>query len=394
MFLKILSDYIMGYVHVVIEGYYIERFINICISKKIMLWNMRREKASILYANIGIKDFKRLKEIARKTGSKIAIQNKKGMPFLLNRYRKRKIFLFSLILIFLMLFLTSKFVWNIEVRGNVSIETGSIVQDLNECGLTTGKLKSKIDTKKMINDIRLKRDDIAWIGIHVDGTNVIVEIVEAEKRPEIIDEEDYCNIVSDKEGIITKISAQNGTVLVKQGDVVKKGDILVGGWMDGKYTGTRYVHSNADVQAKVWYSKKEKMILNQEVREKTGVEEKRYAIKFNNFKINLYKSLPKFKNYDTINENKKVKLFSNFYLPIEILTDTYYEVNFQPTSYTTQEAKQILIEKLETQLSEEVKETNNIVNKQVNVNEGDGYIEVEVIYEVLENIGTKEKLIN
>lgn len=384
----------MGYVHVVIEGYYIERFINICISKKIMLWNMRREKASILYANIGIKDFKRLKEIARKTGSKIAIQNKKGMPFLLNRYRKRKIFLFSLILIFLMLFLTSKFVWNIEVRGNVSIETGSIVQDLNECGLTTGKLKSKIDTKKMINDIRLKRDDIAWIGIHVDGTNVIVEIVEAEKRPEIIDEEDYCNIVSDKEGIITKISAQNGTVLVKQGDVVKKGDILVGGWMEGKYTGTRYVHSNADVQAKVWYSKKEKMILNQEVREKTGVEEKRYAIKFNNFKINLYKSLPKFKNYDTINENKKVKLFSNFYLPIEILTDTYYEVNFQPTSYTTQEAKQILIEKLETQLSEEVKETNNIVNKQVNVNEGDGYIEVEVIYEVLENIGTKEKLIN
>ena len=384
----------MGYVNVIIEGYYIERFINICISKKIILWSIKREKSSILYANIGIKDFKRLKEIAKKTGCKISINSKKGIPFFLNRYRKRKIFAATIILILASLLIISKFIWNVEIVGNTSIDTKEIVQELNECGLFIGKLKSKIDVKKITNDIRLKRDDIAWIGINLQGTNAIVEIVEAKEKPEIIDENEYCNIVSDKEGIITKISAQNGTLLVKPGDVVKKGDILVGGWMEGKYTGIRYVHSNANIEAKVWYSKKEKIILSGEVREKTGIEEKRYGIKFNNFKINLYKSLPNFKNYDTINEKKKLKLFSNFYLPIEILTDTYYEVNFVPKTYTVEEAEQILTEKLDKTLSEEIQQQDNIVNRQVNKTEGDGYIEVEVIYEVLENIGTKEKIVN
>ena len=74
----------------------------------------------------------------------------------------------------------------------------------------------------MISKIRLERDDIAWIGIKSIGTNMIVEVVEADKKPEIIDETQYCSIVSQKEGRITKMNVQNGTALVKVGDIVTK----------------------------------------------------------------------------------------------------------------------------------------------------------------------------
>ena len=57
-------------------------------------------------------------------------------------------------------------------------------------------------------------------GIHLKGTNVIIEIVEADKKPEIIDENEYCNIITKSDGVITKINVQNGTALVKVGDVV------------------------------------------------------------------------------------------------------------------------------------------------------------------------------
>ena len=70
--------------------------------------------------------------------------------------------------------------------------------------------------------MRLTRDDIAWLGVHIKGTNVTIEVVEADKKPEIVDENEYCNITSNKEGIITKINVQNGTALVKEGDIVKK----------------------------------------------------------------------------------------------------------------------------------------------------------------------------
>ena len=68
-------------------------------------------------------------------------------------------------------------------------------------------------------------------------------------KPEIIDEEEYCNVVANKEGIILKVNARNGTPLVKEGDVVKQGDIVIGGWMEGKYTGIRYVHAQGEVEA-------------------------------------------------------------------------------------------------------------------------------------------------
>lgn len=142
-----------------------------------------------------------------------------------------------------MLIVTSKFVWNIRVEGNNKINQSEIVSMLEQKGLKVGTLKSRVNSQEIINEIRLKRADIAWIGISIEGTNAIVKIVEAQAKPEIINEEDYCNIIATKDAQIVKISAQNGIPVVKQDDVVTKGDILIAGWIDGKYTGTRYVHA-------------------------------------------------------------------------------------------------------------------------------------------------------
>lgn len=393
MFFKILINYILGYVNISVEGYFIERFINICISKNILMWNLKRKKSSFLYVNIGMKDFKKIKAISKITKCKVKIENKKGLPFIAHRYKKRKMFIVALLLIIIFIFSISNFIWNIEIKGNDTITNTEIISSLNKNGLKIGILKHNVNTKQIISNIRLERDDIAWIGIKIHGTNAIVEIVESDKKPEIIDEEDYCNIISDKEGIITKINAANGTALVKEGDIIKSGDILIGGWIEGKYTGTRYVHSKGDIQAKVWYSKKEKIMLNTDIQEETGKKEKSYYIKINNFKINFPKGVPNFKNYDTINENKKLKIFSNFYFPIEFGTTTHKELCNKTVTYSKDEAKQVLIEKLETDLKKEIGNTENIVNTQINFKEEDNSVEVEVIYEILENIGTKEKII-
>ncbi len=391
--IKIFWNYICGYVKISVEGYFVERFINICRNKNILLWNIKSKKSTYLYANISPKDFRKLKEIAQKTKCRIKIESKNGLPFILHRYQKRKIFVIFLLLIISTIFILSNFIWNIEIIGNNNISKQEIISTLEENNLKIGTLKPSLQTKNIINNVRLKRDDIAWMGIKLIGTNAIVEIVETEPKPEIINEEDYCNIISDKMGVITKINAANGTALVQPGDIVKPGDILVGGWMEGKYTGTRYVHSNGEIQARVWYSKKEKMELIQEQNIQTGEEEKKYKICINNFAINLSKRLPKFENYDTINENKKLKIFSNFYLPIELQTTIYKETQKEKIEYTNKQAKQILIAKLEEELGNEIEKKENIVNKQINYTEEATYIEVEVIYEVLENIGTKEKIL-
>ena len=241
--------------------------------------------------------------------------------------------------------------------------------------------------------MRLDRKDIAWIGIDLKGTNAIVKVIEADEKPEIINEDEYCNIVSDKEAMIIKVNAQNGTPQVKEGEIVKKGTVLIAGWLEGKYTGTRYVHSEGSIEAKVWYSHKEKIYLNQSVDEKTGNEENRYSININNFKINLYKKLPNFQKYDTIVENKKLKLFSNLYLPIELIKNNYSELKEKQISYTVEEAKEVGINKCQEELDKQITAKENLLNKYINIDSKEEYVDVEVIYEIKENIGTKEKIV-
>lgn len=393
MFFKILLYKLIGYIRINVEGFYIEKFINICRQNGIFLWGIKREKASIMHTNISIKDFKKIKRITKQINCRVHIERKKGLPFFLDRYKKRKIFVIGLIAILLIIFGTSNFVWNIEVVGNEKINKDEIIQELKEQGLEIGTPKRKINKNEIINTIRLKRNDVSWVGINIKGTNVTVKIVETEEKPEIINQDEYCNIVANKDALIQKIDSTKGTSVVKEGDLVKKGSILIGGWMEGKYTGVRYVHGAGKVMGKVWYTETARVQLKEEKIEKTGKEEKKYKINFNNFQINLYKTLSKFEKYDTIYTDKKVKIFSDFYLPVSFTECNNFETISKTEEYTQEEAKNIAIERAEKKLAEQVTNSDDIQDKKINVITTNDYVEVEVIYEVLENIGTEEKIV-
>lgn len=393
MYIKILLNYILGYVNILVEGFFTERFINTCINKNIFLFNIKRDKSTIIYANVGIFDFKNVVKIAKQSKCRVKIQRKSCLPFLFNRYKKRKIFAIALVSIICVIIYLSNFIWNIEIVGTDKINQNELIKTINSEGLTIGKLKRKVDLKSIINKIRLDRKDIAWIGIDLKGTNAIVKVVEADAKPEIIKEDEYCNIVSDKEASIIKVNAQNGTVLVKEGDVVKKGTPLIAGWMEGKYTGTRYVHAEGSVEAKVWYSHKERIYYKQEEKLRTGNEEKKYTLNINNFEINLYKKLSNFENYDTIKEQKKLKLFSNLYLPAGLIISNNYEVVNNNIVYNQDEAKEIGIVKSKEELDKNLKSKEDLLNTYINTYPNEEYIDVEVIYEIKEIIGTKEKIV-
>ena len=392
MYIAVLLRLILGYVRVEIEGYYIERFINICQNKKILIWNLKREKGVMLFFNIGISDFKKLKEISRKTNCKIKIKKKKGIPFIIHRYKRRKIFVIFLIIIAFLVYTSSKYVWNIDIKVEENLKIENIKEDIESLGLKRGVLKSKIDTDKLINEIRLKRNDISWIGIDLKGTNAIIKIVKFNEKPEIIDNSDYCNIVAAKDGIITEIVAQNGTALVKAGDEVHKGDVLIAGYMEGKYTDKRYVHSLGEVKAKILYKQSEKVYLNQEILKETGEEENKFQIKFNNFQINFYKTLSNFKIYDTIYKEHNFKIFSNFYLPISLVKITNKKQIKENKSYSLEEAIELGKTKLSNEIEEKIIDKQNILGITVDTDEHVDYVEVCVTYEVLENIEHYEKL--
>ena len=393
MLIKKIINYIYGYLRIIVEGYYIERFINICRNRNYMMWNIKKVNDINLTLNIEIKHFKDICKIAKNTQCKVKIKAKRGLPFILNRYKKRKLFAFFLIFILCIILFSSQFVWNIEIIEENGLTIENIMEDIQHAGLTIGTLKNNVNAKEIINKVRLERDDIAWMGIELKGTNAIVKLVKAEEKPEMVDEDEYCNIVSNKNGVITKINAQDGTANVKVGDTVSVGDVLINGWMEGKYTGIRYVHAKGEIEARVWYTMNKTIEYKTTEKRDTENFETQYGIKFNNFKINFPKGVSKFKFYDTIETENKIKLFSNFYLPISVVKKTYQEYEEIEKKYSIEEAKKIGIQEIEEELEKQIENKENIVNKNINTYENENSIDIYVTYEVLEKIGTNEKIV-
>lgn len=106
----------------------------------------------------------------------------------------------------------------------------------------------------------------------------------------------------------------------------------------------------------------------------------------------MFKTLSKFEKYDTINESKKIMLFSNFYLPVQIIKTTNQEYELQEKTYTPEELTELLKEKLESELKENVEDQSKILNTNVNTNVENGYVEIEVTLEVLEHIGIEQEM--
>ena len=383
--------YLFGVVDIVVEGFFVERFINICKAQEIILWNLKVEKGTILKARISKSDFKSLRLIAKKTSCKVKLERKSGLPFVMKKYKKRKIFAIALLVIAIFCFAITRFIWNIEIIGNETISKEEILSDLVTYGIQEGKLKMNLDLEKVKNEIRLHRDDLAWIGIDIQGTNVTVTVVEAIQEPEIIDENTPCNILADKAGVISKMIVRSGTPRVKVGDTVSKGDLLVEGVMEGKYTGLRGVNSDADIYVVSNYEKERKEAFIQQIQERTGNFEKNVEIYLHNFKINFKKGVPKFENCDTIKTYKKLKLFSNYYIPIEIVNSTDFELKKSFQTYTEEELTEKLAKQLQEELNEEIpiSDMTQVQPNVISVADNDG-VTVKVIYTIEEKVGTKD----
>ena len=108
MIFRIIFNYILGFVNITVEGFFVERFINNCINNKVFLWGIKRKSSTLMTSNVNIKDFKKIRNIARKTKCKVNINSKKGFPIILHRYRKRKLLLLISIPIILAILISSR----------------------------------------------------------------------------------------------------------------------------------------------------------------------------------------------------------------------------------------------------------------------------------------------
>ncbi|MGI6778674.1 MAG: sporulation protein YqfD [Acetivibrionales bacterium] len=395
MLLFRLWNYIRGYVIILVEGYFLEKFINICTHRQMLLWDIKMQKNCIMTLSISIKGFKMLRPVAKKTGCRVRIIKKKGMPFILNRYKKRKTFVLGAVVFIILVYLLTSFIWAVEIMGNTVLETAIIREKLITLGIKPGVLKYKIDPDHIVNELMLSIEELSWASVTVKGTKVKVHIAERKKPPQLIPKNVPCNIVARRDGIVKSVIIKNGQEMVKAGDTVSKGQILVSGAVDirNEEERKRLVHAIATVKARTWYESEwpVSMKITEELR--TGRIKEVYYLEILAKRIKLFSGKSEFQNFEKVEIEKRVSIGEDLVFPLALLIERYYENNLFERVINEQTAKQLAASNAYKKVLNSIPEGAEIIAKDLAfIRKSNGGIVAKVTIECLEDIGVEQKI--
>ncbi|MEH2947864.1 sporulation protein YqfD [Sporofaciens sp. JLR.KK001] len=387
MLLKIIR-YVKGYIRIRITGYSTERFLNACSHRGIILWGLE-PKGRAYEMNISIPGFRKLKPIIRKTGTKVSIVERFGLPFFLHKYRKRKMFFAGALLFAALIFLMSRYIWNIDIRGNLTYTDETLLKFLKTCEVENGMRVSEVDCARIVKDIRKEYDDIIWVSASIQGTRLIIQVKENEdtipamdEASENPDQEKPTDIVADRDCVITRIVPRNGIPMVSEGAEVKTGDVLVSGQvpvMDdaGTVIAYQYHESDADIQGRTVIEYQDEMDLGYEEKEyyydkKTHLplEKNEYFLKLGRYTLEFGNIRNQYRAWEMYGYEKQLCIAENFYLPISYGKKTARPYESGEIKYSKKELQQRLSRKFQQYCKDLEKKGVEIIENDVKIYTG------------------------
>ena len=276
-----------GYVEIELLGYSPERFLNLCTARGIELWKVQCSSAGGYRCCISLRDFWRLKPILKKSGVRLRLSSRRGLPFFLHKNRRRKWYAAGIGAFFLFLYIMSLFIWDIQIEGNRSYTRDTLLEFLEAASVRAG--------------IRIKEKE------------VLAQVPQKDDSP--------ANIVAARDGIITSMVVRQGTARTVQGEEVKEGQLLIEGRVpivgdDGAELRAYLVPADGDVRARTVHTYEKEIPLFYEERTATGRERRGIYLKAGPWSLTVLLPAAGHGEWDYFMEEKQLTLFTDFCLPV------------------------------------------------------------------------------
>lgn len=400
-----ILHFLGGYCQIALSGPHQERFLNICASKQICIWRLIRKDSHYIFY-ISKAGWKELDEIAVKTGCTYQCLSKRGLPFLFRRYKKRKVFILSLMISFALFYILSLFLWQIQAKGCYSHSEEEIIDYLKEKGIKSGTKISSISCHKLEEQIRKDYKDIAWVSCDLKGTLLTVTIKETLDNETIAEEKESvpCNLIASKDGTIDSIIVRSGSAKVKKGDKVKAGDVLISGLVElyddsGQLTETTNVMAKGDIYAitKQVYSDTFELLYYK--KDYTGNTATSLQFLVGKHLFSLPEKKNHFQNYDEKTKQIMLHIGPQLYLPCSIFVTTKLECKIVEHKYSKKEALQeaksrlALFEKEQEEKGLEILKNNVKIDCDENQCTAKGTLMIRERFGKIQEIGSSSDLI-
>ncbi|NLG84859.1 MAG: hypothetical protein GX493_09710, partial [Firmicutes bacterium] len=110
----------------------------------------------------------------------------------------------------------------------------------------------KIDRERLVGELQWRFPAVAWVGVEVRGMVAVVRMVERSMPSSSVP----ADLVAARDGLITRLVVYRGTPVVAEGEMVRRGQVLVYGWEVRPDTRGALrsfpVAARAVIEARVW----------------------------------------------------------------------------------------------------------------------------------------------
>lgn len=366
-----------GYFVIEIQNLHPEKTINILWKNGINIRNIRRESVVKWIIEVDSQDYSKVKELVKQNKGNLKIIKTKG---LLNYFIKVKShgFLYAGILAFFMLIYGySCYIWDISINTDKYLSPFEVRKYLLEEGIKPGIRKSSINVYDTEKKLMEKDSRIMWARARFEGSRFKVDIEERQNPPKIVEYDNKDDVVAKMDAEIIRVYTTKGTAVVKKGDMVKAGDVLIKG-IQGKEESLYETPAEGDIIAKTFYEDKEEVPIKGVRRERTSNRYESIYIEIMGKKLYIKKCEDKFEKYDKIEESGLVLKKTN-----------YYEVKEEKFELDKNETVNVLSNKMKENMKKNLDKSSNILDTIIKDEiDGDNLI-VRVVFVVEQNIADK-----
>ncbi len=381
---------IRGVVSFSVSGGSTERFLNEIRELGVACFDIRTENG-VLTAKTYRRYFQKIRCSAEKNGLVISIISEEGLVFKTVKYKKRYGLIVGMIIVLSAFFILSNHVVKIEISGNYSVDSDRVEAVLEENGVTFGKFIPDINTDYIKQKLTIAFDEFSWVGVRTSGGRFIVEVTESTPKPFMVPENQVCNIVSDRDAQIKSIEVYSGDAVVRAGDGVSKGQLLISGIDVNKNNDARYLRADGKIIAT--YTETAEFFCPLESNERTQIDEKSSkALRLWGISIPLSKKITPEGDYE-LDESTTLFSLGGLSLPIGITHKTYRFYAEEKELYTPFSAKEKL--RSECRDYEEIYfEDKKITEKNESFGSRDNGVTLCVEYKLESEIGLRQNIID
>lgn len=292
---------------------------------------------------VSARDYKKLRRAARSSQCRMRIIEKRGLPFVVRRIKNLLPLCAGIVVMLAVASALGGTVITIDIEGSSVIPRSQIMSSLARCGLEIGMPRSRVDVKRLEQQLLLDNKRLSWAAVNLSYGRAVVELRDKHDDAHYAVGPAGVAIVARRDAQIVKITVVSGEALVKEGETVSAGQPLVAAQeLMNESSWTAGV--SAQTLGRTYFRERFEAGFYHVFRERTGRIERASSLSLGGVTLPLGAQKTSFRWYDSLEYSEPLTLFS-VRLPLIINTKEYYEINQRSVRLTPSAARALLLDK-------------------------------------------------